>query len=200
MVRTHECDVLRAFRVVSRQLDCRFDGLGGEMRTIALNSLIEYPGRQLEMAAVATAEQLVMVESGAGVHDRVWHTYGIFERFIPSEVSAMHAARQQRGALDFTDINRLHVPVALLSMMVMLGLLIRFRGDKFDDLALLAATSTLAILGNAFLCGVLSGPHDRYGARIAWLATFVISIAAMRAIRRVPARENRGHGTVTAAP
>jgi hypothetical protein len=65
---------------------------------------------------------------------------------------------------------------------------------------LLAATSTLAVLGNAFLCGALSGPHDRYGARIAWLATFVISIAVVRAIRGVPIRENAGHGTVTAAP
>jgi hypothetical protein len=130
----------------------------------------------------------------------VWHTYGIIERFIPAEVSVMRAARQQRGTLDFTDINRLHVPIALLSMVLMLGLLIRFSGNKFDDLALLAATSTLAILGNAFLCGALSGPHDRYGARIAWLATFVVSIAAMRAICRVSVGENAGHGTVTAAP
>ena len=35
------------------------------------------------------------------------------------------------------------------------------------------ATVTLALLGNAFVCGVISGPHDRYGARIAWVATFV---------------------------
>jgi hypothetical protein len=178
----------------------RFDGLGNEMRAISLDSLMEYPGQQIEMAAMATAQQLVMVESGAGVHNQVWHTYGIIERFIPAEVSAMRAARQQRGALDFTDINRLHVPIALLSMVLMLGLLIRFRGNKFDDLALLATTSTLAILGNAFLCGALSGPHDRYGARIAWLATFVVSIAVMRATRRVSARENPSHGTVTAVP
>ena len=39
---------------------------------------------------------------------------------------------------------------------------------------------TLAVLGNAFICGVISGPHDRYGARLAWVATFVVLIALVR--------------------
>jgi hypothetical protein len=36
------------------------------------------------------------------------------------------------------------------------------------------------VLGNAFICAVISGPHDRYGARMAWLATMVVLIAALR--------------------
>ena len=177
----------------------RFNGLGEEMRTIVLGSLKAYPGQQIQTAAAATAQQLVMVASGAGVNNRIWHTYGIIDRFIPSENPAMLAARQQRGELDFTALNRLHVPVALLSMILMLGLLLRFRHGKADDLALLAATSTLAILANAFPCGALSGPHDRYGARIVWLATFVIAVAASRAIAQA-ANRSVGHGTVTAVP
>jgi hypothetical protein len=51
---------------------------------------------------------------------------------------------------------------------------------RLDDLTLLAGTVSLALLGNAFVCGVISGPHDRYGARIAWVATFVVLIAATR--------------------
>ena len=50
----------------------------------------------------------------------------------------------------------------------------------FDDLTLLAGTVTSALLGNAFICAVISGPHDRYGARLAWLATTVVLIAAIR--------------------
>jgi hypothetical protein len=50
----------------------------------------------------------------------------------------------------------------------------------FDDLTLLAATVSLAVLGNATICAVISGPHDRYGARLAWVATFVVLIAAVR--------------------
>jgi len=48
------------------------------------------------------------------------------------------------------------------------------------EIDLLAATVALAMLGNAFICGVISGPHDRYGARLVWLATFTVLIAAAR--------------------
>ena len=46
------------------------------------------------------------------------HTYGIIERYIPSQIKPMRAANQQRWRLDFTAINRLHVPVALVSMLL----------------------------------------------------------------------------------
>jgi hypothetical protein len=39
---------------------------------------------------------------------------------------------------------------------------------------------SLALLGNAFVCGVISGPHDRYGSRLAWIATLVVLIATLR--------------------
>ena len=46
------------------------------------------------------------------------------------------------------------------------------------------ATITLAMLGNAFVCGVISGPHDRYGARIAWVATLRGADRGGQALRR----------------
>jgi peptidoglycan/LPS O-acetylase OafA/YrhL len=46
--------------------------------------------------------------------------------------------------------------------------------------ARLAGTVTSALLGNAFVCAAISGPDDRYGARMAWLATTVLLIAAIR--------------------
>jgi hypothetical protein len=55
---------------------------------------------------------------------------------------------------------------------------------KNDDLALLAGTVSLALLGNAIVCGVISGPHDRYGSRLVWIATFVTLIAAIRRFAR----------------
>jgi hypothetical protein len=33
--------------------------------------------------------------------------------------------------------------------------------------------------------GVFSGPHSRYGARMVWLATFVVLLVPWRARRRV---------------
>jgi hypothetical protein len=160
----------------------RFSGLGEEMRTIVLQSMQEYPLRQIETALAATATQLGLIETGHGTNDQIWHTYGIIKRFIPREVPAMEQARQQQGGLHFDLINRVHVPVAFASMLIMLVLLANaLLGGRFDEPARLAGTVTVALLANAFVCGALSGPHDRYGARIVWIATFAAAIAALQA-------------------
>ena len=159
----------------------RFKGMNDEMSFIVTRSLAEYPLWQAEAAIVATARQLVHVGTGEGTHGWIPHTYGIIERYVPAQLKPMRAAHQQNWQLDFTGINRLHVPVALASMLAVAAIFaIAIWRRKLDDLALLATTVTLAVLGNAFICGVISGPHDRYGARLAWVATFVVLIAAVR--------------------
>ena len=159
----------------------RFKGMNDEMSFIVLRSLAEYPAWQARAAVTGTAQQLVHVATGEGTDGWLGHTYGIMERYIPAQLKPMRAAQQQRWHFDFTAINRIHVPVALGSMLLaaMLfghGLLRR----PLDDITLLAGTVSLAVLGNAFICAVISGPHDRYGARMAWLATTVVLIAATR--------------------
>jgi hypothetical protein len=159
----------------------RFDGLNDEMGFIVQRSLAEHPLWQAEAAIVATAQQLVDVATGEGSDNWIAHTWGIIERYMPAQVAAMRAAHQQHGDLHFTAINWIHVPVALVSMLLVVAILATaIRRRRLDDLALLAATVALALLGNAFICGVISGPHDRYGARMVWIATFVVLIAAIR--------------------
>jgi hypothetical protein len=163
----------------------RFQGLDDEMRTIVLESLRAYPLWQIEAAASAAGRQLMKVKTGEGVLDQVWHTYNMIERFMPSMLPAMRAARQQKGELDFTAINKLHVPIALASMLLLIAtIVLASRQPRFADLRPLAATVALAILANAAVCGVLANPHDRYGARLVWLATFVVVLALARAFRR----------------
>jgi hypothetical protein len=159
----------------------RFKGLNDEMAFIALHSLADYPAWQAQAALTATAEQLVHVATGEGTTGWVPHTYAIIERYLPGQVRAMRAARQQGWEIDFAAINRVHVPVALASMLALLGLVAHACWRRrLDDMALLAATVSLALFGNAFICGVISGPHDRYGARLAWLATFAVLAAVAR--------------------
>jgi hypothetical protein len=159
----------------------RFKGMNDEMAFIALHSLAEYPAWQAEAALTATAQQLVHVATGEGTTAWLGHTYGIIERYLPAQTRAMRAARQQHKDLDFDAINRAHVPVALGSMLALLPIIGHaFWSRRLDDLTLLAATVSLALLGNAFICGVMSGPHDRYGARLVWIATFTVLIAAFR--------------------
>ncbi|MDE2601852.1 MAG: hypothetical protein KGL62_05715 [Bradyrhizobium sp.] len=159
----------------------RFEGLDDEMGFIVLHSLAEYPAWQAEAAIVATAQQLTEVATGEGTNGWIPHTYGIIERYLPAQTGRMRAAHQQHWDINFKMINRIHVPVALASMLAMVAILAAgIARRRLDDLTLLAATVSLALLGNAFVCGVISGPHDRYGARMVWIATLVALIAAFR--------------------
>jgi hypothetical protein len=173
----------------------RFKGLNDEMKAIVQGSLREYPAWQAQAALAATGKQLTMAATGEGTNGWIPHTYGIIERYIPTQLKPMRAANQQRWELDFTGINYLHVPVALASMLLLAAIFAWrwwFRG--LDDLTMLAATATFAVLGNAVVCAVISGPHDRYGARVAWIATFVVLIAAIKSLAGDDERRSRPGG------
>src|SRR5262249_24042444 len=120
---------------------------------------------------------------GTAYIDQIWHTYGVIKRFFSEEVPSLQNARQQQGGGHFDLFNRGSVPIAVGSRSVVLVLLANavVRG-RFDEPARLAATVTVALLANAFVCDALSGPHDRYGARMVWIATFTAAIAVMQAI------------------
>jgi hypothetical protein len=159
----------------------RFEGMNDEMGYIVTHSLKEYPLWQAEAAVAVTVDQLLHVATGEGTTGWLPHTYGIIDRYVPSQSKPMHAAHQQHWDINFALVNWLDVPVALGSMLAMLALLGHAAWRRqCDDLTLLAATVTLALLGNAAICGVISGPHDRYGARMVWIATFTALIAAAR--------------------
>ena len=159
----------------------RFKGMNDEMGFIVTHSLAEYPAWQAEAVIVATAQQLVHVATGEGTHGWIPHTYGIIERYLPAQLKPMRAAHQQHWDINFAAVNWLHIPVALVSMLVVIAMFGRaIWRRRLDDLTLLAATVSFALLGNAFVCGVISGPHDRYGARMAWVATFVVLISIVR--------------------
>ena len=159
----------------------RFAGLDAEMELIAMASLAEYPLLQIKTAGIATARQLIDVRTGEGVVNSIWHTYGIIERYRPGLIPDMRAARQQRGEIDFTVINRVHYPVALacLLLLPLIGGYVLRRKDM-SAIGELVTVCLFALLANAFVCGTLSNPHDRYGARLIWLAVTAAVIAAVR--------------------
>jgi hypothetical protein len=159
----------------------RFEGLNDEMGFITLHSLAQYPAWQAEAAIGATAQQLVHVATGEGTDRWLPHTQGIIERYVPAQTRPMRAARQQRRGIDFTPVNWIDVPVALGSMLAVVAILaFAVWRRRIDDITLLAATAGLALFGNAVICGVISGPHDRYGARMVWIATLTALIAGFR--------------------
>jgi hypothetical protein len=162
---------------------------GPEMTAIAAKSLVQYPTQHIATALIATAQQLVMVKTGDGLVMWVWDTYGVIERLFPQMMASSHTALQRYGLLYFGNLNLLHEPLALASL-VLLPFLLLFAHRRRDlgDLRPLAATISLGVLANAFVCGVLSGPHDRYGARMVWISTFVVVMAAARLVPLVDLR------------
>jgi hypothetical protein len=160
----------------------RFDGFGDEMRRIALASLADYPALQVKSIAGETAKQVAMVETGAGVVNWIWNTYDTIKAEVPAAAPAMLAARQQqRGGISFERINRFQVPVAWLTMALLPFItVLAWRRPGNRDIAEFAATTTLAILGNAVVFGALATAHNRYGARIVWIAALAGLVAAAR--------------------
>jgi hypothetical protein len=178
----------------------RFAGLDDEMRRIVLASLRDYPGMQIETALADTAKQLGAVATGYGVLTTIAHTYGIIERYTPSVVPAMRAARQQHGEIGFTIVNAIDVPVAwmataLLPILAIYGLC----NADFAGLGGLASTLALALLANAAFCAAISHYQDRYGSRLAWTAVFAVGLAAWRAVslarRRKPSLTHESAST-----
>lgn len=166
----------------------RFAGLGEEMENITINCIWAYPSLQLRTAGVATIRQLVAVHTGEGVVNKIWHTYGIIERYTPTVTPLMRSARQQAGQISFIAINWLHYPVALISMALLPLIIFLAYRKKIPDAGELAGTCTLALLANAFVCGALSNPHDRYGARLIWIAALACIVTFLRLASRLGLR------------
>jgi hypothetical protein len=64
-----------------------------------------------------------------------------------------------------TPLNSFHLLVVLLALPMLAWAAWRGQGLALALTLFLLA----AVLGNALICGALSGPHPRYGARVMWL-------------------------------
>ncbi|MSP30127.1 MAG: hypothetical protein EXR09_06675 [Acetobacteraceae bacterium] len=111
------------------------------------------------------------------------------EHFPPAEYVRLRAGRQYMGQLRVIAAPMQAVQAGLLGAAALGCLVTLWRERRRDPrLAGLAALILAGVLANAFATGALSGPHDRYQARIAWLLWLPPLLYAMRlyAIRRAP--------------
>ncbi len=156
-----------------------FEGTAAESARIIADSLRRYPWMHLRTAVAAAAAQVASFRTGDGIEPQPWPTWWAMETFLPAQLPAYTAARQQKDLIDFTAINGLHVPIGWLSMAAAAGFVAAaLRRRRCDDRALLPAYLLLALLGNAVICGALSNPHDRYQSRLLWSVPFALLLAA----------------------
>jgi hypothetical protein len=126
------------------------------------------------MAAKDTVLQFFWFQTGDGIVPQEWVLNREFKLAIPQQLSDYDHAYQQEGAIWFLPVNIVHVPMAFIALGA-LGLLLAHavrRGEWRNGL--LPAFILLALVGNAFVCGVFSGPHGRYQSRMMWLPAFSV--------------------------
>lgn len=151
-----------------------------EMARLVREMARAYPGMLVSTAMGSTAQQLVSVATGDALDADHWDSRGIISTFLPRISPAFNRARQQRARLTpalLARWNRLHVPVALTSMALLLPIAWWGLRSGRRPLAGLALFVLVALLGNAFICGALSNPHHRYQSRLIWLAPLVVLLA-----------------------
>jgi hypothetical protein len=120
---------------------------------------------------------------------------------FPREAPAYAMSRQSAGLLaeDAALVARLHAALGWLGLFALpLVAALRWRERAAPALCVLALA---AALGNALLTGGLSGPNERYQARLAWLFAFApaAALAAGRELRAEPGGAQALGGRIWAA-
>jgi hypothetical protein len=141
-----------------------------EASAIVAGTLSRYPWEQLAMALYNGVRQFVRFDTtNTGcpcVRDRLLQ---IMTRHFPSELSSFSTSLQNTGRLPWPVISLVDsIVVVLSSLVLVIGVALGRRDYGFpclDFLAFLLAS----LIANAFIMGALSGPVDRYQARLVWL-------------------------------
>ena len=162
-----------------------WDGMQEEAATIVKAIIKTFPLDLAQAMARNTVTQLDLIGTGEDLVPMSWHFVKTQLRRYPDDFRAFRYAKQQRhGGIDFELLNQIQVPIAQAAQLAALVLLaVAWKRRDRISTGLLAVV-IVAFLGNAFVCGALSNPHDRYQNRIVWLALFAVTIAAIRLDQR----------------
>ncbi len=149
-------------------------GLAPEAEAVLRETLAREPWGVLRAAAANTARQLLAVRTGDTLGaDHLPASVGqqLALAFPAAEGGRFAASLQLRGALPAVAAPFLwpHLPVLLAGAVAVP--LAAWRALRAGDARLLGflLCTGVGVLANAAATGSLSGPHDRYGARLAWL-------------------------------
>lgn len=165
-------------------------GLAPEASRIVQATILAHPVAVARAALANTVTQLLTLRLDEVIGD-YWLDETVGFR-LRNHYPAAEDARFQAGAQRHDRLRAIAAPLQTPQIMLLvvgavltLGVLVwSWRRDR--RLFALAALCVVGILANAFATGALSGPHDRYGARIAWLLVLVplLAIGQQRVIDR----------------
>lgn len=169
----------------------RFNGPMDEYGRIIADSLRRHPLANLTAAVGDTLRQFARIRTGDQIEPQEWILYSDLAHYMPGQMNAYMSARQQQGLLSFGVVNAVHVTVGFVSLLGLALMLWSGLARRDWQRTLLPAFVFVTLIGNAFVCGVFSNPHDRYQSRLIWVPSFVLLISAPKYAPRVLANRNR---------
>ena len=144
-----------------------------EASRIVTATLRYEPAQAAQHALANTLRQVIRVSVGDTLGPQhLMVTVGkLLQTYFPAaEMQRFLDGRQVAGTLPAVAAPLLTLHLLLLCLGAVGTLVVIPLGWRRNPaLAGLAVTIVVGILANAFATGALSGPHDRYGARVAWL-------------------------------
>ncbi|HTV37572.1 MAG TPA: hypothetical protein VMF12_14150, partial [Xanthobacteraceae bacterium] len=154
-----------------------------EAERIVIGSIEQQPLANIQAAAVDTYAQLVSVATGDGFDDSEnWHTAWAIRTYAPQAARPFLKDVQQHNAIDFDPLNRLQIPLALGSTLLLPVLIVLFWRRRAGASAL-ALTVFAALLANAAVCATFSGVNDRYQSRIVSIAVLAAALAGYELVQ-----------------
>ena len=125
-----------------------------------------------------------MFRTGDGVEPQEWVLGPLFHGFMPKQYKHYLMARQQRGLLSWPAVNVVQFPVALFAQVWLAVVMWRAAVRRRWNMAALPAFVLVALIGNALVCGLFSGPHDRYQSRLAWVPVLIVLLTGRQTVER----------------
>ncbi len=146
-----------------------------EARRIVWATLRTYPVEILQIAMTNTGHQLLRFGIGEGLSPGSLRLVALYigEVFGPEVEKSLLRSRQADDRLPLAEFRQLHLIGLLFSLVIALWSLIAGRQCMPARLAALYVFAPVGILWNAVVTGSLSGPFDRYLARVVWVTCFV---------------------------
>lgn len=180
-----ESEELGSFRLLAAETQARIASSQGRFFRDVITSL---PLRSAFAIGRNVARQMAMTSVGMTIP-----TDDIQRYLKPFEDRNPRSFLEGRLALDrswIATVDDIHRCVYGVSILVLAFALLRQPGKGLPrKIKLLFALILLGIIANAAVCGALSEPADRYGARVIWLLPWIASLALMIVFSRTVAAQ-----------
>ena len=169
-----------------------FDELEPEARRIVWATLVAHPFEILQRAMVDAGRQLLRFQAGDGLsRDFARMVAGhLAPVFGPGIEKSLIESKQGQGRLPIAEARQLHIAGLIFAAGICSWTIKTRRQGLPRTLIALWVFVLLGIVWNAIVTGALSGPYDRYLARVIWLVCFAALIALCSVARVRQPRQN----------